>query len=132
MLKILDLAEVDALLDSLSTRRDRAMIQAMLLGGLRRCEVLGLGLGDINAGERRVFIVVGKGGHQRITPNSNRIFETLAVYLNEERPETSTDCVFVVLKGPCRGDPLAASGLDQVMRGIRHRAAFAIDTGSDS
>ncbi len=123
--KILDPAEVDALLAALRTWRDRAMIQAMLLGGLRRCEVLGLGLGDINAGERRVFITDGKGGHQRITPISNRFFETLAVYLNEERPETSTDRVFVVLKGPRRGDPLAATGLDQVMRGARHRASLS-------
>ena len=51
--RILDPTEVDALMAALRTRRDRAMVQAMLLGGLRRCEVLGLGLGlgDINPGE---------------------------------------------------------------------------------
>jgi len=123
--KILDPGEVDALMAALRTRRDRAMVQAMLLGGLRRCEVLGLGLGDINAGERRVFIAEGKGGHQRITPISNRFFETLATYLNDERPDTSTDRVFVVLKGPRRGQPLSASGLDQVMQGARERAGLA-------
>lgn len=123
--KILDPTEVDALVAALRTWRDRAMIQAMLLGGLRRCEVLGLAMGDINAGERRVFIADGKGGHQRITPISNRFFETLAVYLNEERPESSTDRVFVVLKGPHRGQPLSATGLDQVMRGARDRASLS-------
>lgn len=60
--RILDPGEVDKLMLSLRTSRDRAMIQAMLLGGLRRCEVLGLGLGDIKVGERRVFIADGKGG----------------------------------------------------------------------
>ena len=35
---------VDALLGALRTARDRAMVLAMLLGGLRRCEVLGLRL----------------------------------------------------------------------------------------
>ncbi len=42
--RILDLGEVEALMAALRTERDRAMAQAMLLGGLRRCEVLGLGL----------------------------------------------------------------------------------------
>ena len=55
-------AEVDALPGALRTRRDRAMVLAMLLGGLRRCEVLGLRLGDVNVGERRVHIACGKGG----------------------------------------------------------------------
>ena len=125
--RILDPAEVDALMVSLRTWRDRAMIQAMLLGGLRRCEVLGLGLSDINAGERRVFIADGKGGHQRITPISSRFFETLAIYLNGERPDTDTDTgrVFVVLKGRNRGRPLTAAGLDQVMRGARGRAGLS-------
>ncbi len=58
-------AEVDALFAALRTSRDRAMVEAMVLGGMRRCEVLGLDLGDIKAGERRVFISQGKGGHQR-------------------------------------------------------------------
>ena len=122
--RILNPDEVDALVGALRTWRDRAMIEAMLLGGLRRCEVLGLGLGDLNAGERRVFIAEGKGGHQRITPISNRFFETLAIYLDRERPETVTDRVFVVLKGPRRGEPLSAPGVDQVMRGARDRAAL--------
>lgn len=126
--RILDPGEVDSLMASLRTWRDRAMIQAMLLGGLRRCEVLGLGLGDVNAGERRVFIAEGKGGHQRITPISSRFFETLATYLNCERPDTDSDRVFVVLKGPNRGRPLSSAGLDQVMRGARGRAGLAHGT----
>ena len=40
--RVLSPAEVDRLLGALRTRRDRAMVLAMLLGGLRRCEVLGL------------------------------------------------------------------------------------------
>ena len=35
---------------ALRTERDRAMVQAMLLGGLRRCEVLGLRLGGSPSG----------------------------------------------------------------------------------
>ena len=42
--KILAPAEVDRLVAALRTQRDRAMVAAMLLAGLRRCEVLGLHL----------------------------------------------------------------------------------------
>jgi integrase/recombinase XerD len=45
--RVLSPAEAGALLDALRTRRDRAMVLAMLLGGLRRCEVLGLRLVDV-------------------------------------------------------------------------------------
>jgi integrase len=45
--KILSPVEVNALVGALRTDRDRAMVFAMVLGGLRRCEVLGLGLGDV-------------------------------------------------------------------------------------
>jgi integrase/recombinase XerD len=45
--RILSAAEVDALMAALRTHRDQAMVAAMVLGGLRRCEVLGLRLGDL-------------------------------------------------------------------------------------
>jgi len=122
--RLLEPDEVDRLLAALRTRRDRAMVEAMLLGGLRRCEVLGLRFNDIRAGEQRVFIVDGKGGHQRLIPVSPRFFDTLADYLASERPETGTDRLFVVLKGPTRGAPLSPSGLDQVLRGARDRAGL--------
>jgi integrase len=51
--RILSPAEVDALTAALRTHRDRAMVAAMVLGGLRRCEVLGLRLGDLHVAERR-------------------------------------------------------------------------------
>jgi len=70
--RILTPAEVDALTAALRTHRDRAMVAAMLLGGLRRCEVLGLRMEDLRVAERRVFIADGKGGHQRLVPVSPR------------------------------------------------------------
>jgi len=123
--RIIDPEQADALLVALRTRRDRAMVQAMLLGGLRRCEVLGLRLSDVRAGERRLFIADGKGGHQRLVPVSSRFFASLADYLNQERPpETATEQVFVVLKGPRRGRPLTAAGLDEIIDGARRRAGI--------
>jgi integrase/recombinase XerD len=124
--RVLSPADVDALIAALRRHRDRAMVEAMVLGGLRRCEVLGLRLGDINAGERRVFIAEGKGGRQRIVPVSARFFTTLGRYLEEERPKmAATDRVFVVLKGSRRGQPLSAGGLDEIIDGAKARAGLA-------
>ena len=122
--RVLAPSEVDALRAALRTHRDRAMVEAMLLGGLRRCEVLGLRLDDVNAGERRVFVAEGKGGRQRMVPVSARFFASLGDYLNQERPLASTDRVFVVLKGPRRGEPLSAAGLNEILDGARGRAGL--------
>ncbi len=87
--RILSPAEVDALFAVLRTQRDHAMVEAMVLGGLRRCEVLALRLEDLKTAERRVFVVEGKGGHHRLIPVSARFFNTVAGYLRDERP---ADC----------------------------------------
>lgn len=121
--RVLAPAEVDAFVGALRTRRDRAMAEAMVLGGLRRCEVLGLRLGDLHPGECRVFVAEGKGARDRIVPVSARFFTTVAEYVQTERPRTSvTDKVFVVLKGQRRGQPLSAPGLDEIVDGARRRA----------
>jgi integrase/recombinase XerD len=115
--------DVDLFIGALRTHRDRAMVEAMLLGGLRRCEVLGLRLEDVRPGERRLFIAEGKGGHQRIVPISKRFFRAVADYLEIERPRSaSTDRVFVVLKGRRRGQPLTAAGVDEIVTGACKRA----------
>src|ERR687892_592517 len=115
--RILEPAEVDALVAALRTRRDRAMVEAMVLGGLRRCEVLGLRFEDLNVAARRVFVAEGKGGHQRTVPVSGRFFATFADYAELERPRTAvTDRVFVVLKGQRRGRGLSAAGVGQNLR----------------
>jgi integrase/recombinase XerD len=124
--KILTPGEVDALTAALRTHRDRAMVAAMVLGGLRRCEVLGLRMEDLRVGEHRVFIANGKGGHQRLVPVSARFFVAVQAYLEAERPPgLSTDAVFVALKGPARGRPLAVRGLDEILAGAKRRAGLS-------
>ena len=93
--RILTPAEVDALTAALRTHRDRAMVAAMVLGGLRRCEVLGLRMEDLRVAQRRVFIAEGKGGHQRLVPVSTRFFAAVAAYLDTRttgRCRTPTGC----------------------------------------
>jgi integrase/recombinase XerD len=123
--RILAAEDVDALVGALRSYRDRAMVAAMLLGGLRRNEVLGLRFDDLHPAERRVFVADGKGGHQRMIPMADRFFVTVGAYLDQERPaEACTERVFVVLKGPRRGQPLSPYGLDEILDGARGRAGL--------
>jgi site-specific recombinase XerC len=48
------------------------MLLAMLLAGLRRCQVLGLRFEDVQAADRRLVVVEGKGGHHRVVPAAVR------------------------------------------------------------
>jgi integrase/recombinase XerD len=124
--RILPPAEADRLVAALRTDRDRAMVLAMLLAGLRRCEVLGLRFADVQVADRRLVITEGKGGHHRVIPAANRFFAALGDYLHDERPaEAGTDRLFVVLKGPRRGLPMSAEGLDEILAGARKRAGLA-------
>ena len=127
--RILDPDEICALMEALRTERDRAMTQAMVLGGLRRCEVLGLRLGDLRFGEWRVLIREGKGGHERLVPLSPTFFATVGRYMDHERPDaTTSDSLFVALKGHDRGQPLSVPGLDQIIRAARARAGLTHGT----
>ncbi len=114
------------MLAALRTERDRAMVLAMVLAGLRRCEVLGLRFADVQIADRRLVVVEGKGGHHRVVPAANRFFGALGAYLHGERPQSArTSRLFVVLKGPRRGQPLSAEGLDEILAGARARAGLA-------
>jgi integrase len=127
--RVLNPDEVEALMAALRTDRDRAMAQAMLLGGLRRSEVIGLRLEDLRLGEWRVFIADGKGGHQRLVPISPTFFATVANYMNKERPPDSpTDRLFVSLKGPRRGHALSTEGIIEIFSAARQRAGLVHGT----
>src|SRR5207249_6577742 len=52
-------------------------------------------------------------------------FTAVAAYLDAERPPGArTGQVFVVLKGPRRGQPLSAKGMDEVLAAARRRAGL--------
>ena len=109
--KILSPGEVDALLGALRTARDRAMVLAMLLGGLRRCEVLGLRLGDVRVRGSVVFVADGKGGHQRLVPIANTFFTAVGDYLRDERPRRGRHRPGLRrAERPRRGRPLTVGG----------------------
>ncbi len=118
----LDLADVATFVAGLVTARDRAMVLAMLLGGLRSAEVRSLRLADVDQGLRRVR-VVGKGGKERVVPIDCDFFAELGRYLREERPAgCQTPECFVVLRGPTRGQPMGEAALRRIFRTHRELA----------
>ena len=108
--------DVAAFLTDLLTHRDRAIVLAMVLGGLRAGEVRSLKLADVDQARHQVR-VLGKGGRERIVPIDRPFFTELAAYLREERPPglLTREC-FVVLHGPTTGQALTEAGLRSVFR----------------
>jgi integrase len=120
--RILTPAEVDALTGALRTHRDRTMVAAMVLGALRRCEVLGR-VDDVRIAERRVFIAEGKDGHQRLVPPRGGSSTT---WPPTSSPNGHPVCAHRQgvrgVEGTTRGKPLSVKGLDEVLAGTRRRA----------
>jgi site-specific recombinase XerD len=122
----LDRHEVVALVESLRSFRDRAIAGLMVFCGLRAGEVLALEVKDVDIGGRwlRVF---GKGRKERRVPLDVDVAGMIQTYLLAERPETRSKALFVVAKGPNRGQPLTPAGLRTIFR--YHRAKAGVPAG---
>lgn len=114
--------DVSAFFADLETHRDRAVMLAMVLGGLRAAEVRGLRLADVDMGLRRVR-VIGKGHKERVVPIDDVFFTECAAYLRSERPPgCATPECFVVLRGPTTGNAMTEAGMRKVFRTHRERS----------
>ena len=116
-------ADIAVFVADLNTHRDRAIVLAMLLGGLRAGEVRRLRLADVDMGMRQVT-VLGKGNKSRMVPIDGAFFGEVRAYLDGERPRgLSTPECFVVLRGPTRGQAMTEAGLRKIFRVHRARTA---------
>jgi site-specific recombinase XerD len=122
----LDGAETAALLGSFHSVRDRAIAGLMLFSGLRSCEVLGLDVQDVDIARGWVR-VLGKGGKERRVPVDREVAALIQTYLLTERPDTESQALFIVAKGPTRGQRLTAAGLRTIFR--HHRARSRVPAG---
>ena len=113
--KTLERSEVVALLESLRTWRDRAIAGLMVFCGLRSAEVLALDVADVDIGARWLK-VSGKGNKERRVPLDFDVAGVIQTYLLAERPDTMSDRLFIVAKGPTRGQPLSTAGLRRIFR----------------
>lgn len=98
-------SEVFNFFNSLKSWRDITIAGFMLFCGLRSREVITIQLDDVGITEGQVLIH-GKSEKERILPLPKDLILVLDKYINLERPKTNSQHLFVILKGPRRGEPL--------------------------
>ena len=81
--------------------RDYALLILMARLGLRRKEIVGITLDDINW-EAGVITVCGKSGHKDELPIPKDVGRAIAMYLQKARPKCDTRALFVSAKAPIR------------------------------
>jgi len=106
--------QVDRFFEVIKTRRDWAMFRLMLRCGLRVEEVAHLSLGDIDIKQRRIMVVDGKGGKDRVVYISDDAADGLLAYL-KLRSHRRVKKVFLVEKGDYKGQPISVRGIQKRM-----------------
>lgn len=114
---ILSVQEVEAILaeadpESVQGLRDRAMLETLYSTGLRRMELPGLAIYDVDLGRRVVWVREGKGRRDRVVPIGARAAAWVNRYLTDARPQligADTEALFVTDFGePVSPEYLAA------------------------
>jgi integrase len=121
----LSVDEVARFWSSFRTSRDLAIVGLMLLQGLRSQEVLNLNRDDLLLPEAQIR-VRGKGNKTRFLPLAPEAAQLLDHYLRLERPTTSTNALFVSLKGAARGSRMNPAGLRSLFRHHRQTTGVKI------
>ena len=106
--------QIDLLFDTIKSKRDWAMFRLMLRCGLRVEEVANLTLGDIDIKQRRIMVVDGKGGKDRVVYISDDAADGLMAYL-KQRSHRRVKKVFLVEKGDYKGQPISVRGIQKRM-----------------
>jgi site-specific recombinase XerD len=106
--------QVDAFFDVIKSKRDWAMFRLMLRCGLRVEEVANLSLGDIDIKQRRIMVIDGKGGKDRVVYISDDAADGLMAYL-KLRSHRRVKKVFLVEKGDYKGQPISVRGIQKRM-----------------
>jgi site-specific recombinase XerD len=146
--KVLRLTEVASLITTCVERRnapqlatrDRAIIELLYGSGLRRAELAGLDLDDVDLGQK-VAMVTGKGNKRRMVPLTQAAADAMRSYL-AQRPATNDRAFFLSNRNARLGlrqvwqivkDYAAHSGVDRATtHSMRHSfATHFIEGGGD-
>jgi integrase/recombinase XerD len=114
--------------DSPSGIRDRAMLEMLYSTGLRRAELSGLRVGDVDLERELVFVCAGKGGRDRLVPLGGRACRWLGIYLRASRES-------IAGQGDLRGrlfltdygEPFAKNRLGDLVRRYLDRSRIPAD-----
>jgi site-specific recombinase XerD len=104
--------QIDRFFDVIKSKRDWAMFRLMLRCGLRVEEVANLTLGAIDLKQRRLMVLNGKGGKDRVVYISEDAADALDVYLRLRR-HSRMKKVFLVDKGDYKGQPISVRGIQK-------------------
>jgi integrase/recombinase XerD len=121
-----DVRRILAFVDPSKARevRDRAILMLLAIYGLRRGEVAGLRLDQIDWSGRTLRIFRLKRRQEQLYPLVPSVAEALAHYIDMVRPPTPSQQVFMTVQAPQR--PIAASAIYHVVH--RRFVALAIRT----
>jgi integrase/recombinase XerD len=119
----LSVDEVARFWSSFRNARDLAIVGLMLLHGLRSVEVMALNRDDVLLSEGQLR-VRGKGNKLRLLPLAPETTQLIDHYLRVERPDPCSAALFVVLKGPARGQRITPAGLRSLFR--HHRRTTGV------
>ncbi len=123
---ILSVPEVEAILreaEPTSTQglRDRAMLETLYSTGLRRMELPGLALYDVDLTRRLVVVREGKGRRDRVVPIGERAAAWVEKYMLEGRPQLLVaDCEALFLTD--YGEPMPPQYVADRVRRYMHFA----------
>ena len=93
---VLNIREAEAVLAKANIHdplglRDRAILETLYSTGIRRLEVIGLSLFDIDSDRGTIMIRQGKGKKDRMVPIGNRALKWIERYTSEVRPRLIID-----------------------------------------
>lgn len=99
IMQLFAVAEKD---DSLTGKRNSAMLYLMYVTGMRVTELVSLKITDVHR-DSAVVLIEGKGGRQRMVPIPEGMMGLLCAYIDETRAaiidRQTSDCLFPVLYG---------------------------------
>ncbi|MCP4935603.1 MAG: site-specific tyrosine recombinase XerC [bacterium] len=131
---VLSQSEVETILNQTDTNealgvRDRAMLETLYSTGMRRMELIGLKLYDIDVDRGTVMIRQGKGKKDRMIPIGERALAWTDKYLIKVRPELVTGIDEGVLYLTNLNEPFTPNRLTQLVRNYVQAAQIG-KTGS--
>ena len=129
--------QVEQLWAACGCRRDRALVRLIFETGLRPGEVLALWLEDVNIGEQQIDVrdrgelvnlaEIKRPASERTLDVTQELMNELLAYVGEAHTEAvETNHVFLVSRGPRRGQPLRYEGLYSVFRRLEERTGLSL------
>ena len=96
--------------------RDRAILETLYSTGMRRSEVVGLKLYDLDAERGTIMVRQGKGKKDRMIPIGERAIAWVTKYVRDVRPDLVADPTETALFLTALGEPFTPNRLTRVVR----------------